>query len=200
MKIVDLTLGVSQDMPVYPGDPPVKIKALNNVEEDDFCIHQITVGTHVGTHIDAPAHMLVHGPTLESYSADQFVGRGVYVKSFSVEAVQQAGITQGDIVIFDTGTAERFGSESYFTEYPAMASEVAQFLVDTKVKMVGVDTCSIDNQEGYPNHKLLLGNNILTIENLANVQVLAGKEFTVFALPMKLALDGAPARVIAQVH
>jgi kynurenine formamidase len=65
--------------------------------------------------------------------------------------------------------------------------------------MAGVDACSVDNQEGFPNHNTLLAGDVLPIENLTNLNGLVGKLFTVYALPLNIDLDGAPARVIARV-
>jgi hypothetical protein len=77
--------------------------------------------------------------------------------------------------------------------------EVAKYLVDAKVKMVGVDTCSVDNQDGFPIHKILLAGKVLIIENLTNLNQLTGKDFKVYALPLNLQIDGSPARVIAEI-
>ena len=81
-----------------------------------------------------------------------------------------------------------------------MSQEVAEYLVESKVKMVGVDTCSIDNADGFPIHRILLGADILIIENLTNLDRLAGKNFRVFALPLNLQVDGSPARVVAELQ
>lgn len=81
-----------------------------------------------------------------------------------------------------------------------MSEEMASYLVDQKVNMVGVDTGSIDNLDGFPIHKTLLAGNVLIIENLTNLEQLIDRKFKVYALPIKLALDGAPARVIAEVN
>jgi kynurenine formamidase len=65
--------------------------------------------------------------------------------------------------------------------------------------MVGVDTYSVDNQDDFPIHKILLSGNVLIIENLTNLRQLADKNFTIYALPINLQIDGSPARVIAEV-
>jgi arylformamidase len=100
-------------------------------------------------------------------------------------------------VLFYTGMGKKYTDASYFTDYPAMSEETAQFLVDAKVKMVGFDTGSADIHEDFPIHKILLAGNVLIIENLTNLDQLVGKNFTVYALPLNLQVDGSPARVIA---
>jgi arylformamidase len=95
--------------------------------------------------------------------------------------------------------SDKYHDPIYFEDYPAMSEEVAKYLVEAKIKMVGVDTCSVDNQDGFPVHKILLAGNVLIIENLTNLTQLTGKDFKVYALPLNLQIDGSPARVIAEV-
>lgn len=88
----------------------------------------------------------------------------------------------------------------YFKSYPALSEEAAHYLVEKRVNMVGSDTCSPDGLEDYPIHRLLLGEDVLIIENLTNLDKLVGKEFTVYTLPIALQLDAAPARVLADCY
>jgi kynurenine formamidase len=198
---VDLSVVVNEQTPVYPGDPPTKIEPAGVLAKDGFNDHYVSMGTHVGTHIDAPLHMLDGGKSLDQIPVDRFVGTGrvVRVDGNSFEAVKQAGVEAGDIVLFFTGMSDKYREPAYFEDYPAMSEEVANYLVETKVKMVGVDTCSVDNQDGFPIHKILLGGDVLIIENLTNLGPLADKDFTITALPINLQLDGSPARVVAEI-
>ena len=201
--IIDLSVRLNEDTPVYPGDPKLEVKSAATFEKDTYLGHSVTLGTHAGTHIDSPAHMIEGGNTLDSFSADSFVGAARYVQvlnnEFNLDDVQSCGIQEGDIVLFHTGMSDHNDEQIYFENYPAMSEEIARYLVACKVKMVGVDTCSIDNDPKFPIHKLLLSNNILIIENLTNLGQLSGIESVIYALPIKLDLDGAPARVIAEV-
>lgn len=200
--IIDLSVPLNAQTPIYPGDPTTKIEEAGVLAKDGYTDHYISIGTHVGTHVDAPMHMLDKGASLDTIPVDQFVGRGrlIGVKDGGFEAVKEAGIQEGDIVLFRTGMSDKYHEPVYFEDYPAMSEEVAQYLVDSKVKMVGVDTCSVDNQDGFPIHKILLSGDVLIIENLTSLAQLSGKDFTVYALPIKLQVDGAPARVIAVVN
>ncbi len=202
MKIVDLSVAVNEQTPVYPGDPATKIEPAGVFKRDGYNDHYISLGTHVGTHIDAPKHMIVDGNTLDQTPIEQFIGRGRYTevnKSFDLEVVKAAGIEADDIVLFHTGMSDQYDKPVYMEEYPVMSVEIANYLVATGIKMVGVDTCSVDNKEGFPIHKILLGSSVLIIENLTNLAELADKDFTVYALPIKVQVDGAPARVIAEI-
>ena len=202
MQIVDLSVTLNEQTPIYPGDPPTTIQPAGVFERDGWNDHVVSVNTHVGTHIDAPLHMIADGKTLDKIPPEQFVGRGRLIevgKEFDVEQLKQADIQAGDIVLFRTGMSERYHEPVYFENYPAMSEVIAHYLVERGVKIVGVDAGSVDNTDGFPIHKILLGGEVLIIENLANLDKLTGKEFTVYALPIKLDLDGAPARVIAEV-
>lgn len=201
---IDLSVKLNKDTPAYPGDPKIGIAVSETFEKDGCLGHGISMGTHTGTHIDAPAHMIQGGKSFDSFDTGTFVGRVCYIAVkngvFSIEDVHSADIRQGDIVLFDTGMSQQYYEPVYFENYPAMTAEIAQYLIDRKVKMVGVDTCSIDNDPRFVIHKLLLGSDILIIENLTNLDKLATLEATIYALPLNLALDAAPARVIAQVN
>lgn len=200
--IIDLSVALNEQTPIYPGDPATKIEPAGVLEKDGYCDHYISVGTHVGTHIDAPKHMLENGASLDQTPIEQFVGRGCYIEvtEGNFDAVKKADIQAGDIVLLRTGMSDSYHEAVYFEDYPAMSDEIANYLVSKKVRMVGVDACSVDNKDGFPIHKILLAGNVLIIENLANLSQLAGKKFDVYALPIKLQIDGAPARVIARLE
>ena len=199
---IDLSVALNAQTPVYPGDPAIKVEPAGILDRDGWNDHTVSFGTHIGTHIDAPLHMIAGGKTLNQMPIEQFIGRGRLVavdEEFSFERVRQADIQEGDIVLFHTGLSERYYEPVYFEAYPAMSTEIAHYLVERKVKMVGVDAGSVDNANGFPIHKILLAGGVLIIENLANLHKLTDKVFTVYALPIKLDLDGAPARVVAHV-
>jgi arylformamidase len=199
---VDLSVAVNEKTPVYPGDAPVKIESAAIFERDGWTDHIVSVNTHVGTHMDAPLHMIKDGKTLDQIPLDQCTGRGLIVpaeKDITLDAVKRAGIQEGDIVLFRTGMSERYHEPIYFEKYPVMPEAVAHYLVEQKVKMVGVDTGSVDNADHFPIHKILLGGGVLIIENLTNLDKLPSGPCKIYALPMKLELDGASARVIAEV-
>jgi arylformamidase len=202
MKYVDLSVAINEDTPIYPGDPKTSIKPAGVLDKDGYCDHYLSIGTHVGTHVDAPMHMIAGGKSLDQIPVDQFIGRGVYVDvtDGNFDSVKSADIQEGDIVLLHTGMSTKYHKPVYFDDYPAMSDEIANYLVQKKIKMIGVDTCSVDNKDGFPVHKILLGGDVLIIENLTNLEQLMGKRFRLFALPINLQIDGAPARVIAEIE
>lgn len=201
MKYVDLSVPINENTPIYPGDPKTSIKPAGVLDKDGYCDHYLSMGTHVGTHVDAPMHMIAGGKSLDQVPVDQFIGRGVYVDvtDGNFDAVKNADIQEGDIVLLRTGMSAKYQEPVYLEDYPAMSEEIANYLVQKKVKTVGVDTCSVDNKDGFPVHKNLLAGGVLIIENLTNLGQLAGKTFRIFALPINLQIDGAPVRVIAEI-
>lgn len=198
---IDLSVDINENTPVYPGDPKTKIQQGGILEKNGYQDHYLCIGTHVGTHIDAPSHMIKNGKNLNEIALEQFFGNGIVInidKKFDMEIIKKAPIKKRDIVLFNTGMSRSYHRSAYYDNYPAITEEIAQYLVDKKIKMVGVDMCSVD-YEPFPVHKTLLKNNILIIENLTNLTQLKGKEFMIYAFPIKLQIDGAPARVIAEV-
>lgn len=201
MKLIDLSVPLNEKTPVYPGDQVMKIESGGVLEKDGYEDHSICVGTHVGTHVDAPSHMVGGGANLDQILLERLSGKGVYVKTgrnFTLDSIQGVSIQEGDIVLFHTGMSELYHQPDYYENYPAIPEELARYLVEKKVKMVGVDMCSVDH-EPFPVHRILLKENILVIENLTNLSALEGKEFRIYAFPIKLQLDGAPTRVVAEL-
>lgn len=202
-KFIDLSVSINEDMPVFPGDPKIKIESASDFEKDGFRQHSVSICTHTGTHIDAPYHILYNGKRLDQFPIYQFIGRGVYIKfdeDFEFTDIEEMDIREGDIVLFHTGMSDVYSQPEYFNSYPNIDEEIASFLAAKRIKMVGVDMCSVDTKESFPVHKILLKNNILIIENLTNLDQLEGKQFKVYALPLKLHLDGAPIRVITEIN
>lgn len=200
--LIDLSVSLNRNTPVYPGDPQFTIKPNGILEKDGYADSIVTFGNHNGTHVDAPSHMIQGGRTLDRFSVDKFSGKGVLVdvqSGFNLNEIKKEKIEQGSIVLFYTGMSIKYHTEEYFVKYPAIPEELANYLVDNKIKMVGVDMCSVDH-EPFPIHKIFLKNEILVIENLTNLRSLQDKKFTIFAFPLKFEMDGSPARVVAQVN
>lgn len=179
------------------------MESVATLEKDGYENHTITFDNHVGTHMDAPSHMLKGGKTLAQFPVEKFTGKGVYVRvanQFTIDLVQQAKIEKDDVVLFHTGRSENYDAKDYFTDYPAPTEEIAAYLVKKQVKMVGVDMCSVDpHSTSFPVHKILLKNDMLILENLVNLASLQGKHFQVYAFPLALQLNGAPVRVVAEI-
>lgn len=198
--IYDLTQTINEALPVHPGDPKIKLQPVGGVESDGFLDHLLSMDTHNGTHIDVPAHMIAGGKELKDYPVERFVCKGICIDSragFNAEEIDKSINQEGLAVLFCTGASDYFFEPKYWSEFPVLDEACIQKLIDKKVTMVGIDAGSFDIQENFPVHKSLLGADILLIENLTNLKALINQTFDLYALPIKLEKDGAPARVIA---
>lgn len=187
MRIIDLTQAFTDNMPVYPGDPPNSLKQVANIGKEGFTDHELKTVMHVGTHMDAPLHMIPNGKKMDEISPEKCFGKGVLI-----DAVGK------DKLVY-TGFGDKYRDKSYFEGYPTITEDFALKMVELKVKIVGMDILGPD-QPPFPTHKILLGNEVLIIENLTNLDQLVGvKDFEIIALPAKFHADAAPVRVIARI-
>ena len=209
MKILDLTHRIEESMPVYPETDPPRLTPANTFEQHGFRETLLTLGSHTGTHMDAPAHMLREGKTLDQFPADKYTGTA-YVLDCSDLAGKEipkarlqlhaAEIEAADFLLFYTGWDRYWGSAEYFSPFPTLSLEAAEYLASVPLKGVGTDAISIDPMDttDYPVHKLLLGAGFVNTENLCRLAPLAGRSVPYLTLPLHFKdADGAPVRAIA---
>jgi kynurenine formamidase len=210
-SVVDCTHIIEEGMPVYPGtEGPMLLQACT-LEEVGFREKKWTMYSHTGTHMDAPAHMVADGKTLDQFSVEKFMGRGMVLdvrectaKEIPLVRVQSYESILGkvDYVLIQTGWEEYWGSEQYVGSFPALSGEAAEYLMKFNLKGIGVDAISIDlmDTESFPIHKILLENDLVIIENLKNLSLLEGL-FDFYAFPLNVEdADGSPIRAIAVVE
>ena len=209
MRFIDLSHPIRENMPLYPGTPPVRIEQLRRIETDGYREKQITFTTHTGTHVDAPAHILENGKTLDQFPLSRFYGKGIVldVRAFKGQSIPdeflqaQNSWQSAEFVLFFTGFSARWGSEAYFKDFPVLSLEAADLLINKgKLKGVGFDAVSPDTMDSndLPVHHKLLNAEKLIIENLNDLSLLLNKEFelSLFPLPVSDA-DGLPVRAVA---
>ncbi len=209
MKLIDLTHPIAPNMPVYPGtEPPVFVTGCS-LEEAGFLEKKITLYSHTGTHIDAPAHLLKNHKTLDMLPLDQFFGsallldvRAVTSKKIGIQELEphQDTIRQVQFLLLHTGWNQYWGSEKYFINYPVLSLEAANWLSRFDIKGFGLDTISADTADTkeYPVHKALLRHNIIIIENLTNLANLPCNQFQFSCFPLSFTdADGSPVRAVA---
>lgn len=205
MKIIDLTHTFTDNMPVYPGDPKATLEQVAFIDKDTFNDHKITTVMHVGTHMDAPLHMIPGGKTMNEISPDKFIGKGVIIdvrgkNKINASVLENVQIEEGYVILLFTGFGSKYRTEDYFKDYPELTEDFANKMVELKVKIVGMDMLGPDLDKPWATHKILLGNEILILENLDNLdQLLDVTNFEVIALPVKLKADAAPVRVLARI-
>ncbi|HYG57695.1 MAG TPA: cyclase family protein [Symbiobacteriaceae bacterium] len=211
MKIIDLTHTISENMPVYPGTERPRLQPANTYEKDGFRETLLTMYSHTGTHMDAPAHLFSGRTTLDAFPVSQFVGKGLVIDCTDLQEGQPITMERitkvrdkadpAEFLLFHTGWDTRWGTDAYFGDYPCITEQVAQYLIDSRKKGVGFDVIGIDPiaDVTLPRHrKLFADHDIVIMENLANLGLVGGELFTLCALPLKFsASDGAPIRAIA---
>lgn len=196
--IIDLTMPIDNKTPNWPGDPEIIIKQASTVEKDGIGKKTLQFHSHFSTHIDAPSHMIVKGKTLSDYSIDKFVGECIVLDVRGQKEIETdlSIVKENDIVFFFTGHSDKAYDPHYFKNNPVITEKTANELVKKKIKIVGLDSSTPDN-EPYTLHKLFFKHDILIVENLVNLRNLAGKRFQCYILPLKIKDgDGAPCRVI----
>ncbi|MGV8040859.1 MAG: cyclase family protein [Thermoanaerobaculaceae bacterium] len=208
MRVIDLSHPIRPDTPVYPGTAPVSLEPLTTVPEHGFAERLVTMASHTGTHMDAPAHLLPGGVTLDRVPPDRFVGRacvldltaaGLEVPLRILEA-QSDRLAGCSMTLLRTGWDRHWGDPTYFRGFPVLSAEGAGWLVARGVTTVGVDAISFDplDDPQLPVHRLLLGAGVLLVENLTGLDRLPPVGFTLCCLPLPLAdADGAPCRAVA---
>lgn len=202
MQIIDLTMTIDDNTLLFPGNGRVKIKQLATVEEEGCSEKELIMQSHCSTHIDAPAHMLSNGKTLDSYPMEKFVGKGIVIDvrgQIEIKANLNQ-VTEGEVVLFFTGWCSNANTKEYFSNNPVLSRETAEELVEKKVKLVGIDSFTTDNLP-CEIHKLFFRHDILIVENLMNLDKILGKKFRFYVMPLKIkGSDGAPCRVIAEME
>jgi arylformamidase len=198
LKIHDLTRTIDQDMRVYPGDPQPKFEPHATIKDNNANVTRITLGSHSGTHVDAPWHFLQEGNTIDREPLDKFIGEAAIINasgknSITAEDFSGYDIRSNDIVLIYTGTSDRR------TDFAYLDVSAAEWIVEHQAKCVGIDTASVEKygKKDASVHKMLLARNIGIIENLANLKQFAGSRMFFVCLPLPLkGIDGSPARAV----
>ena len=207
MRTYDITLTISGDLVVWPGDPRVEIEPLALISEgSDANVSQIRMGVHTGTHVDAPYHFIDGGKTVEDLDIDLLTGRA-YVLHVpdNIDLITREIIEKSTIpprtkrVLFKTRNSRRWadGEIGFDENYVALDAEAAALLIQRGVKLVGVDYLGVAPfADVVPTHQTLLGEGVVIVEGLDLSEVSQGR-YTLYCLPMKIGgVDGAPARAI----
>lgn len=205
MRVYELTHTIRNDMPVYPGTEQPRLTTACTIEQCGYRETLLHMYSHTGTHMDAPAHMLLHGATLDGYSPEKFTGTAVVVdcrgqQDITLPLLRQYDLTGVDFVLFCTGWDKKWGTEDYFRGFPCLTAEAAAWLAAQPLKGVGEDTISLDpcDSADFPNHMALLGADFVNTENLTGLEPLLGRRFTFVTLPLKFEnADGCSCRAIA---
>ena len=214
MKVIDLTLTVSNKIPTFPGSPQPNFIPWENVKEDGYNLELLFLSSHTGTHMDAPHHFLEKGAKIHEISLKKLVSSAVLIKSRkkSNESITKTDIQKfekkhGKIesfssVVFWTGWQRNLQKDNYFTKNPGLSVSAANYLASKKIGLVGIDSPSIDlgTDFKFPVHQIFAKKGMLIVENLANLEKIKSSKFHLVVLPLKLkGATGSPVRAIAFV-
>jgi arylformamidase len=210
----DLSHRLNDALPRVSFFPKPSFRQVMRIPEHPINVTEIQMVVHVGTHVDAPRHFYLDGPAFHEIPPERLFGAGVVLRIAArphqvITAADLAAcavdVLPGDIVVLDTGWAQYFGQDKY-EEHPALSTDAAQWLVDKRVKLLGVDFATPDlavrlRKPGFnwPVHHILLARGVLVSEHLTNVSSLpAGRAEFVFSALNIEGSDGAPARVLGR--
>lgn len=219
VRVMDITLPFSERLPVWPGDTPVQIARAT----DFVTISDLRMSSHAGTHLDAPAHFIPQGRTVDQLSLESLIGPAWVVACASMACASTAcastacitadfldrtGIPQGfERVLFKTTNSDRpwldagpdSGAAPFLTDFVALDPSAAEWLLARGVRLVGVDGPSVDPYESdFSVHRLLLGNNVIIVENL-DLRAAEAGPYRLICLPLPyVGGDGAPVRALLE--
>tara|TARA_Y100000310_G_scaffold92935_1_gene90522 strand:- start:1949 stop:2569 length:621 start_codon:yes stop_codon:yes gene_type:complete len=201
MKVHDISMEISEDTIVYPGDPAPEIKSMREIPKDKVNVSMLSLGSHTATHIDAPKHFISEGNTVDKLKMEHFIGKcKVFDLSSKEEKITRKDlegldINEDDIVLFKTKNS--FDELREFNEkFVYFDKNCAEYLVGKGINTIGVDYLSISDTIDNPIHKELLSNDIVIIEGLRLGEI-KEEEYFFVCLPLKIKDgNGSPARAV----
>jgi len=213
-RLVDLSLPLRDGGPSYPNDPPLRIQPYRTLAAGGCNVSVISIGTHQGTHLDAPWHFIEGGRSLDQIPLHAFYGPAVLVDlapggelppktpiSPPMLARHESAFMPGGRVILRTGWYSRFGHPEYFTDLPSLTADAAEWIAAKRIALLGMDMPTPSKIAGRECHHTLLGPEaeIVIVEALTNLHLLPS-EFIFVGFPLNfIGLDGSPIRAVAVV-
>lgn len=209
MKVIDLTHTILEDMPVFPGSETPKLTTKSTYEKDGFKETLLQMYSHVGTHMDPPAHIFANQKTLDQFSPEQFIGKALVVdcrdlkegQAITIDKINIDKAKLADFLLFNLGWDKRWNLDTYFNDYPCIDDTVLEFILNSNFKGIGFDVMGLDplRDNNLNRHKaLFIDTDIVNIENLTNLDQCGNDLFWFSCFPLKIEnCDGFPIRAIA---
>lgn len=206
MRIYDISLGISPELPVWPGDPPIILEQVSKMEDGaNANVSRLACSVHIGTHIDAPIHFIEGGTGIDSLPLNVLIGRAYVVDLSNSDVLNAETLENAHIpprtrrVLFKTRNSQYWaaGDTDFKEDFVGVDASGAEWLARKRVQLVGVDYLSVApfKQSREP-HRTLLEAGVVIVEGLNLYEVRQGR-YTLYSLPIKLmGSDGAPARAI----
>jgi arylformamidase len=201
----DVSVPLRSGMVHWPDNPPVRIDRMLDMERGDVAnVSKISLGSHTGTHMDAPFHFVRDGEGMDRMPLDATIGRARVIEmqdpvSIKPDELGPYGIGRGERILFKTRNSSReWWNQDFIEDFVYVSQQAARYLADREVRTVGADYLSVGGfrKDGVETHQALFGAGIWVIEGLNLSRVEPG-EYELTCLPLKVADgDGAPARAI----
>ncbi len=200
----DISLALSPELLVWPGDPPVEItKTASFSAGEAFEMSLLKFTSHSGTHIDPPAHFIPGGKTADAIDLARCLGPVLVAalpgrEDIEPEDLQAYDWSRFKRVLFKTRNSRLSAVPPFHENFTALSEAAARFLVAKGVVLVGIDTLSIERESasGFPVHRILLKNEVVILEGIRLASVPPGV-YELVCLPLKIKNgDGGPARAI----
>ena len=203
MKIYDITVDLSEELPVFPGDPPLRIEPVAALARGDAGnVSRITMSTHSGTHLDPPRHFNDNGLSVDQLPLSLLVGNALLAEVKGTKAIGRAELEQLPLkgeerLLLKTDNSRLWDLPGFSGDYSHLTPDGACYLVETGIKLVGIDYLSVECLDGDGEvHRFLLDNGLVILEGL-NLNGVAAGSYELICLPLKIrGGDGAPARAI----
>lgn len=200
MNIHDISMKISGEMPVYPGNPKPEIKKYREIPEDSTTESEIMLGSHTGTHVDASSHVFKDGETVDEIDLENFYGNAQVVdlteSGRKINKEKLEGLDMEEEIIL-LKTENSLQEQDYFREkFAYITLDAVEYLIETGVKTLGVDYLSLVKFEGGKNaseaHKI--ANKKMTVIEGLDLSGIKSGNYVFSGMPLKIEADGAPIR------
>jgi arylformamidase len=206
VRLVDLAHPLVDGGPGFPGDPPFSVFPWAEIGTDGYRVSKIEIGSHQGTHLDAPAHFLNEALTVEQMPLEWFYGPaqvlripkgpGEEIGLVDLEPYARHGFAGEAKLLLATGWDRRYGTEAFYKEAPSLTVEACEYLVDGGIRLLGMDLPT-PSLHAKASHLTFFDAGVVLVESLANLDTLPD-EVVFCAFPLKLVGgDGSPVRAVA---
>jgi arylformamidase len=203
-KLLDVSVPLTAGIPAYPGNPQFELQPLKRIADGGSSnVSRLIMGTHTGTHVDAPKHFIDDAGGIDALPLDLLIGRARVVEinqrgGIGADELAAAGLREDIRVLLKTPNSRLWNSNTFHEDYTHVTEAGARYIVEQGVKVIGIDYLSIEQfrKPGAPAHRMLLSNGVIIIEGLNLAEADPGM-YEMYCLPLPVAGgDGAPARVV----
>lgn len=201
---IDLSHPINNVTPVHKYDREIKLYLDRTIKEHRYNNSRLEIGMHAGTHIDISSHLIDNNSSIAEVDIEKFVGPGKLIDVRGKNRIKKSDVVNqnicpNDIAVFFTGHSDNYYRADYFNQHPIFEKDLIDFLIEQKIKMLGIDSPSPDKFP-FESHIKLFSNNILILENLTNLGKLINvQRFEIFAFPLKIQAEASLVRAVAKI-